>query len=190
MARSPGAAGAGAGRRVRPLAGACEPSGGVVPSRCLGCRQVWAGDHKGRPYDGHEFKVLRICRDQRRRGRAEESAPCNGTKCGCVARSPGAVGAGAGRRGTSRLAALSRPVVWAAGLSGTGDHKGRPYERRLRRHSVDLANDPRLSSPAGKMLATISVAPASKKVSNCASTSFSLPTTAMSPGRSTPCASS
>ena len=32
-ARSPGAVGAGAGRRVRPLAGACEPSGGVVLSR-------------------------------------------------------------------------------------------------------------------------------------------------------------
>ena len=46
----------------------------------------------------------------------------------------GRVGAGAGRR-VRPLAgacepswrALSRPVVWAAGLSGTGDHKGRPY---------------------------------------------------------------
>ena len=37
--------GAGAGRRVRPLAGACEPSGGVVPSRCPAAAISDAGDH-------------------------------------------------------------------------------------------------------------------------------------------------
>ena len=73
---------------------------------------------------------------------AEESAPCNGTKCGCGARSPGAVGAGAGRRvrplraRASRLAALSpsrraqRAVIENAAAS---IRCGRPQGSPLRR---------------------------------------------------------